>query len=196
MLGDRGGDQTPPSHSWGGCLITDILQEAWPEDLITEAVVLSPGEAILFFGRHSRNEGLPYHRARDVEFGLGGPFDWAGRPTQIEALIKTVQEGHCTIVKAVEEKKMKASEAVQPWGKAKSFKIPAVAYDVKEWMQGLEEASDGEPKLNDNMDCRADQQNIHSQWGAKVKGVIGGREPQGFLGNLWKAHLFDGRQFG
>ena len=68
MLGDIGGDQPPPSQAWGGCLITNILQEAWPEDWITEAMVLSLGEAILFFSRHSRNEGLPYHRARDVEF--------------------------------------------------------------------------------------------------------------------------------
>ena len=85
-------------------MVTDILQEAWLEDQITEAVVLSPGEAILFFGRCSRNEGLPYHKARDIEFGLGGPFNWAGRPAQIEALVKTMQEAHCTIIKAVVQK--------------------------------------------------------------------------------------------
>ena len=90
----------------GGCLITNILQEAWLEDQITEAVVLSPEKAILFFSRCSRNEGLPYHRARNVEFGLGAPFNWARRTAQIEALRKTVQEGHCAIIKAVVEKKM------------------------------------------------------------------------------------------
>ena len=74
MLGDGGGNQPPPSHAWGECLITNILQEAWLEDQITKATVLSPGEANLFFGRYSRNEGLPYCRARDIEFGLGGPF--------------------------------------------------------------------------------------------------------------------------
>ena len=68
----------PPScHAWEGGLITDILQEAWPDDCITEAMVLSPGAAILFFGRHSRNEGLPYQKARGIKFGLGGPFNWA-----------------------------------------------------------------------------------------------------------------------
>ena len=75
MLGDEAGDQCPPSREWGGCLITNIIQEAWPEDHITKAMVLSPGEAILFFGRCSKNEGLPYHKARNVEFGLGGPFN-------------------------------------------------------------------------------------------------------------------------
>ena len=84
MLGDGGSDQPPLAHAWRGCLITNILQEAWLEDGITEAVVLSPGQAILFFGRCSRNEGLPYHRARSIELGLGDPFNWAGRPTQIK----------------------------------------------------------------------------------------------------------------
>ena len=78
MLGGRGGDQPPPPHVWEGGLITDILQEAWPEDCITEAMILSPGEAILFFGRCSKNNRLPYHRARDIKFGLGGPLTGLG----------------------------------------------------------------------------------------------------------------------
>ena len=108
MLGDGGGDQTPPSHVWGGCLITDILQEAWLEDQITKATVLSPREAILFFSRCSKNEGLPYCRARNIVFGLGDPFNWAGRSTQMEASWKTMQKGHHAILKAVVETKMKA----------------------------------------------------------------------------------------
>ena len=109
MLGDRGSDQPPPPHVWKGGLIIDILQEAWLEDCITEAMVLSPGEPILFFSRCSKTEGLPYCKAREIEFGLGGPFNWAERSVQIEALRKTMQEGHCTILEAVVEKKMEAS---------------------------------------------------------------------------------------
>ena len=78
-LGNEGGHQPPPSHVWGGCLITNIFPEAWPEEQITKAIVLSLGEALLFFGRNSKNEGLSYCRATNVEFGLGGPFNWAGR---------------------------------------------------------------------------------------------------------------------
>ena len=59
ILGDGAGNQPQPSHVWGGCLITDILQEAWPEDQITKAVVLSPGVAIFFFGRCSGMRGFP-----------------------------------------------------------------------------------------------------------------------------------------
>ena len=55
-------------------MITNILQEAWPEDQITKAMVLSPWEGILFFGGHSRNQVLPYCRAGNIEFGLGGPM--------------------------------------------------------------------------------------------------------------------------
>ena len=83
---------------WGGCLITDMLQEAWSEDQITKVVVLSPGEPILFYGRHSKNEGLPYQRARNVEFSLGGPLNWAWSLVQIEALRKPIQEGHHAIL--------------------------------------------------------------------------------------------------
>ena len=119
MLGDGGGDQPPLCHAWRGCLITDILQDAWLEDWITEAMVLSPGEAILFFGRCSRNKGLPYCRARDVEFGLGGPFNWAGRSAQIEASMKTVQTGHCAIGEAVvEENESQRARVIKEKGKA------------------------------------------------------------------------------
>ena len=164
---DGGGDQPPLTHAWGRCLINDILQEAWPEDWITEAVVLSPGKAILFFGRWSRNEGLPYHRARNDQFGLGGPFNWPGRPAQIEALRKTVQEGCHAIIEAVVEKKTKTRRPGQPWGKAKQPRTPIVAYDIKEWIWGLEWVSDGEPKWNDKMNHGTGQQRIHSQWGSQ-----------------------------
>ena len=48
-LGEGGGDQPPPSHTWSGLLIVDMFQEGL-EEQITEAVVLASGEAILFFG--------------------------------------------------------------------------------------------------------------------------------------------------
>ena len=56
----EGMSEQPPPHAWSGSLIADILQEACPKDQITEAIVLSLGEAILFFGRCSHNEGLLY----------------------------------------------------------------------------------------------------------------------------------------
>ena len=108
MLEDGGGDQPPPPHAWERGMIANLLEEAWLDDCITKAMVLSPGEAILFFSRCYKNKGLPYCKARDVEFGLGGSFNWAVSSAQIEALMLTVQEGCHAILKAVVEEKMKA----------------------------------------------------------------------------------------
>ena len=45
-----GGNQPPPSHACRGLLFADMFQDG-PKELITEAVVLAPVEAILFFGK-------------------------------------------------------------------------------------------------------------------------------------------------
>ena len=76
-LGEGRGNQTPPSHKWNGLLIADILQEACPGDHITKPVVLALGEAILFFGRHSHNDGLHFRNVQDVELGLRCSITWA-----------------------------------------------------------------------------------------------------------------------
>ena len=49
-LGEGGCNQPPPSHAWSGSLIADMFQEGIEEQII-EAVILAPGEAILFFGQ-------------------------------------------------------------------------------------------------------------------------------------------------
>ena len=103
--------------------------------------------------------------------------------------METIWEGHHVIFKAVVEKKMKTRGPGWPQGKTKPSNTPAVAYDVKEWMWGLEEASDGGPKQNDNINHKGYQQSTHSQWESKVEEGIGGRGPQGFLGTLWEAHF-------
>ena len=64
------GNQLPPSQMWSGLPIADILQEACPGDCITEAVVLVPGDAILFFTRCSCKKGLLYRDAKDIALSL------------------------------------------------------------------------------------------------------------------------------
>ena len=97
-------------------------------------MVLSPGEAILFFRRCLRNKELLYQKAKDVEFSLGDPFNWARKPAQIEVSMKTVQEGHQATVDAVVEKKTKAWVSGCPGGKTKPTRTSATAYNIKEWM--------------------------------------------------------------
>ena len=57
-----------------------------------------------------------------------------------------MHEGHCTIIEAVVERKMKARGPGHPWRKARPPRTPTVAYDIEEWMQGLEGASSRKPK--------------------------------------------------
>ena len=88
-LGERGGNQPPPSHAWSGLSIVDMFQDSL-EEQIAEAVVLAPGEAILFFGQWSIKEGLPLGNARDVGFSLTGPVNWASRTVHVESTVNNI----------------------------------------------------------------------------------------------------------
>ena len=87
-----GGNQSPPSHTWSGSLIAEMFQDGC-KDWITEPVVLAPGAAILFFGRHLCKEGLPYTSAKDAGFSLTDPVNWAGRTAQVEVTANMVKWG-------------------------------------------------------------------------------------------------------
>ena len=100
MLGEGGGDQPPPSHAWTGSLIVNMFQDGL-EEWITEAVVLAPGEVILFFRWWLLKEGIPLGNARDVGFCFAGPVNWARREAQVEmteALYRKVVESLQTVV--------------------------------------------------------------------------------------------------
>ena len=70
ILTDELGDVPPPLHSWMTPVIEDMLRETRAG--LTEAVVVGPGRAILFYGRHSLGEGLKADEARDACI----PPDW------------------------------------------------------------------------------------------------------------------------
>ena len=91
-LGEGRGDQPPPSYTWNGSLIANILQEACPRDCITEALVLAPEEEILFFRRCSCNQGPLYGNAQGTEHSLMGSITWAWRTAQVEATVNTVRK--------------------------------------------------------------------------------------------------------
>ena len=62
-----------------------------------EAVVIGPGKAILFYGRHSLGEGLKADEARDATFLLTGAGTWVGKSAYLTADPMTLQEGKRTI---------------------------------------------------------------------------------------------------
>ena len=81
----------PPSHSWMAPLVEDIL--CYVRTTLTEAVVIGPGRAVLFYGRHSMGEGLTTDETRDVTFLLKGAGTWVGKLAYLTADPMTIQEG-------------------------------------------------------------------------------------------------------
>ena len=94
-LTDELGDVPPPSHAWTTPVIEDMLQETRAG--LMEAVVIGPGRAILFYGRHSMGESLKADKARDVAFLLTGAGMWVGKLAYLTADPMTLQEGRRAI---------------------------------------------------------------------------------------------------
>ena len=70
---------------------------------LTEAVVIGPGRALLFYGRFSMGEGLTVEEARDAAFLITGAGTWAGKLAYLTADPMTIQEGRRAIAQAVSD---------------------------------------------------------------------------------------------
>ena len=103
---DELGDTPPPLHAWMAPVVEDMLQEARAG--LTEAVVIGPGRAILFCGRHSMGEGLKVDKTRDAAFLLTGAGMWVGKLAYLTTNPMTLQEGKRAITQAVLDHRVKA----------------------------------------------------------------------------------------
>ena len=75
----------PPSHSWMTPLVEDMLCEL--RTILTKVVVIGPGRAVFFYGRHSLGEGLTTDKARNSAFLLTGGGTWLeNQPTSLMTL--------------------------------------------------------------------------------------------------------------
>ena len=81
----------PPSHSWTTPIVEDMLHDV--RTSFTEAVVMGPGKAVLFYGRHTLGEGLKTDEARDATFLLTRAGMWVGKPAYLSTSPMTIQEG-------------------------------------------------------------------------------------------------------
>ena len=81
----------PLSHAWMAPLVEDMLHNA--STSLTEAVVMGPGRAMLFYGRHSLGEGLTLDEDRDATFLLTEAGMWVGKPAYLATDPMTIQEG-------------------------------------------------------------------------------------------------------
>ena len=116
-LTDELGD-SPPSHAWTAPVVEDMLWEVRAG--LTEAVVIGPGRAILFYGRHSMGEGLKADEARDAAFLLTGVGMWVGKSAYLTADHMTLQEGKRAITQAVSDHRVKARGPGHPRGESAS----------------------------------------------------------------------------
>ena len=91
----------PPSHSWMAPFIEDMLHDA--RTGLTEAVVIGPGRAVLFYGRCFMGEGLTTDEATDATFLLTGAGTWVGKLTYLTADPMTIQEGRRVIAQAISD---------------------------------------------------------------------------------------------
>ena len=103
---DELGDTAPPSHAWMSPVVEDMLQEVRAG--LTEAVVIGPGRAILFYGRHSMGECLKADKARDAPFLLTGGETWVGKLAYLTADPMMLQEGKRAITQAILDHRVKA----------------------------------------------------------------------------------------
>ena len=82
-------------------LLEDMLHDV--RTGLTEAVVIGPGRAVLFYGRHSMGEGLTMDEARDATFLLTGAGMWVGKSAYLTADPMTIQEGRRAIAQAISD---------------------------------------------------------------------------------------------
>ena len=111
-LTDELGDVLPPPHTWTSPVVEDMLREARVG--LTEAVVIGPGRAIHFYGRHSMGEGLKVDETRDAAFLLTGAGTWVGKSAYLIANPITIQEGKRAIAQAILDNKVKVRGPGRP----------------------------------------------------------------------------------
>ena len=60
---------------------------------LTEAVVMCPGQAILFNGRQSLEEGISLGEVHEASFTLSGAISWVSKQAQLNANALSPWEG-------------------------------------------------------------------------------------------------------
>ena len=91
ILTEDGGATPLPPHAWQVPVVEDMFQDS--KSGLTEAVVMGPGQAILFYGRQSLGEGLSLGEAHDAMFILSGTISWLGKQAQLNTNTVSLWEG-------------------------------------------------------------------------------------------------------
>ena len=81
----------PLPHAWQVLIVEDMVQEGRTD--LTEAVVTSPGWAVLFYRWHLLGGGLSLGEVRDAAFTLSGIIAWVGKEAQLNTKPISLGEG-------------------------------------------------------------------------------------------------------
>ena len=112
ILTEELGAVPPPSHSWMAPLMEDMLHDA--RTGLTEAVVIGPGRAVLFYGRCSMGEHLTADETRDAASLLTGVGTWVGKLAYLTADPMTIKESWWAIAQAIMDYQVKVREPGYP----------------------------------------------------------------------------------
>ena len=91
ILTEQVGVAPPPPHAWTVPVVEDMLHHG--RSGLTEAVVMGPGRAVLFYGRWSLGEGLSLGEVRDITFTFTVAGNWVGKLANLAAYHLTLWEG-------------------------------------------------------------------------------------------------------
>ena len=93
------GAALPPPPAWMVPVVEDMLHHG--RTGLTEAVVMGPGRAVLFYGRQSLVECFSLGKVRDAAFTLTGAGTWVSKSANLVADPLTLQEGCWVIAQAI-----------------------------------------------------------------------------------------------
>ena len=113
ILTEELGAVPPPSHSWTAPLMEDMLHNA--RTGLTKVVVIGPGRAVLFYGRHSMGGGLTADEVRDAAFLLTGAGTLVGKSAYLATDPMTIQEGRQAIAQAITDCQVKVRGPGHPY---------------------------------------------------------------------------------
>ena len=100
-LSDPSVSRLPPKSTWIGPIIAEELKGV---RALTEAIVLGPGRAVLFYGCRSQGEGLDALEADQEAERLERIDHWVNHHARVEAFALSVAAGRGA-----------ASQAPRPW---------------------------------------------------------------------------------
>ena len=102
----------PPSHAWQAPIMEDMLRDC--KAGLTEAIVTSPGQAILFYRQQSLGERPSLGKAWDAMFTLSGTVSWVGKWAQLSAKPASLGDGWWLIAQAITEGHIKPRGSSHP----------------------------------------------------------------------------------